>query len=508
MNFSSNGSFDPDVQPLTFSWDFGDGNNGAGPNPAHTYLASGDFTVTLTVTDSLGATGTDTVTISAGDLAPVANIISPPNGFAYSTFDVINYNGTGVDNEDGNLSGASLQWDVLLHHNQHVHFDSILGLIGNTGSFTIPDHGDNSWIELCLTVTDSGGQFDQECVDLQPNEVTLSFDTLPSGLNLEYGGITYTTPFDVTSIVSGARDLIAATTQEGCHNFVSWSDGGAATHQITVGSNPQTYIATYSPCPVTVTVDSGQSKFYGDADPTLTYTPSVLAATFAGALDRAPGEDVGPYAINQGTLVATGNKYTIGSFVPADFTITQRSASVTPNPASKIFGDPDPPLTGTLTDFLPADNIAATYSRTPGETVAGSPYTISATLAPAGALGNYDVTYNIASFTITEGNATVTLSDLNQNYDGTPKSVTATTNPPGLTVDITYDGSTTIPTDANSYAVVATINDPNYTGVANDTLVIAPATVDPVITADDKTYDGTTTATIASRGLRGGNWFG
>ena len=47
--------------------------------------------------------------------------------------------------------------------------------------------------------------------------------------------------------------------------------------------------------------------------------------------------------------------------------------------------------------------MTATYSRTAGETVAGSPYTISATLSPAGVLGNYTITYNTASFTINEG---------------------------------------------------------------------------------------------------------
>ncbi len=154
------------------------------PNPSHTYLASGNFTATLTITDSVGDTGSDTVNITVGNLRPVATIISPADGFAYSTGDTINYNGTGIDNEDGNLSGASLQWDILLHHNQHVHFDFIPGLIGNTGSFPVPDHGDNTWIELCLTVTDSGGLNDQDCVNLQPNTVTISFDTVPSGLEL------------------------------------------------------------------------------------------------------------------------------------------------------------------------------------------------------------------------------------------------------------------------------------------------------------------------------------
>ena len=81
-------------------------------------------------------------------------------------------------------------------------------------------------------------------------------------------------------------------------------------------------------------------------------------------------------------------------------TINKKAASVTPNAASKTYGAADPAFTGTLTGFVAGDGITATYSRTSGETVAGSPYTISATLSPAGEFGNYDITYNTANFTI------------------------------------------------------------------------------------------------------------
>ena len=43
-----------------------------------------------------------------------------------------------------------------------------------------------------------------------------------------------------------------------------------------------------------------------------------------------------------------------------------------PNAASKTYGAADPALTGTLTGFLAADGVTATYSRTAGETVAGA----------------------------------------------------------------------------------------------------------------------------------------
>jgi hypothetical protein len=68
--------------------------------------------------------------------------------------------------------------------------------------------------------------------------------------------------------------------------------------------------------------------------------------------------------------------------------------------------------------------------------------------------------------------ATVTLSNLVQAYTGTARSVTATTDPPGITVNITYSGSATAPTNPGTYAVVATISSQTYAGTANGTLVI------------------------------------
>ena len=96
---------------------------------------------------------------------------------------------------------------------------------------------------------------------------------------------------------------------------------------------------------------------------------------------------------------------------------------MTPNAASKTYGDADPAFTGTLTGFLAADGVTATYSRTAGETVAGGPYTISATLSPAGVLSNYNITYNTASFTITLRNATWTTNANSKTYgDADPAS--------------------------------------------------------------------------------------
>ncbi len=71
--FDAGLSFDLDEDPLTYSWEFGDGETGTGANPEHTYSSPGSRTVTLTVDDGQGHT--DTATATAIAVAP-----NPPPG--------------------------------------------------------------------------------------------------------------------------------------------------------------------------------------------------------------------------------------------------------------------------------------------------------------------------------------------------------------------------------------------------------------------------------------------
>ena len=49
VSFSSAGSIDPEGDPLSYLWTFGDGATSTQPNPAHTYATSGTYTARLTV---------------------------------------------------------------------------------------------------------------------------------------------------------------------------------------------------------------------------------------------------------------------------------------------------------------------------------------------------------------------------------------------------------------------------------------------------------------------------
>jgi N-acetylneuraminic acid mutarotase len=92
---------------------------------------------------------------------------------------------------------------------------------------------------------------------------------------------------------------------------------------------------------------------------------------------------------------------------------------------------------------------------------------------------------------VTKGTATVTLGNLLQTYDGTARSVSATTAPLGLSVNLSYDGSAHAPTNAGSYPAIGTINDPNYQGSATNTLVIGKATAIVTLSNLVQTFDGT-----------------
>src|SRR5205814_1189923 len=152
-------------------------------------------------------------------------------------------------------------------------------------------------------------------------------------------------------------------------------------------------------------------------------------------------------------------------------------------------------------------NLNATYDGAPlGAGVSTAPAGLAVNLTYNGSAtvpvnaGSYNVVATIANpnfagsatgtLVIAKASATVTLGALTQTYDGTPRAATATTAPTGLSVQLTYDGSVTVPVNAGGYAVIATVTDPNYTGTASGTLVVAKATATVTLGALTQTYDG------------------
>jgi hypothetical protein len=178
-----------------------------------------------------------------------------------------------------------------------------------------------------------------------------------------------------------------------------------------------------------------------------------------------------PAAVSYGT--AAGNNQTLSvTFTPTEtakyttvtstttIAVNKADVSVTPAATSKTYGAADPPLTGTLSGFLAADGIAATYSRTAGETVGGSPYTISAILAPAGVLGNYNITYNTGNFAINKATASVTPDPAAKTYGSADPPLTGALSGFLAADNVTAAYTRTVgeTVTGSPYAISATLN--------------------------------------------------
>ena len=278
---------------------------------------------------------------------------------------------------------------------------------------TVPYPGGDS--TFSVTVTNTSDDFD-----------TITLDTLTDTEHGDLDGVgdcetgisiapssSYTCSFTVAAAGSVGTIVTNAVTAS-----ISDDDGAgidtSATDDATV---------TITERAITVTADSGQSKVYGSADPTLTYTVTSGSLqggdSFTGALSRAAGENVGTFAIDQGTLTA-GPNYSL-TFVPADFSITARPITVTVDPdQSKIYGTLDPTLTYSVTSgaLQGADTLTGDVARVAGENV--GTYAIGqGTLA---ASSNYTLTFVGADFTITPRPITVTATTDTKEYDATTAS--------------------------------------------------------------------------------------
>ena len=78
-------------------------------------------------------------------------------------------------------------------------------------------------------------------------------------------------------------------------------------------------------------------------------------------------------------------------------------------------------------------------------------------------------------FSVSKAPAYVSLHGLDQTYDGSPKPVSASTQPDGLNVLIAYDGSPDAPILAGSFSVAASVAEALWEGSATGLLVVARA---------------------------------
>jgi len=100
--FDGSNSSDVDGSIVAYIWDFGDGSTGTGVAPLHDYSSTGQFSVTLTVTDDDGASSDalTTVEVASANTAPVAQANGPYSG---SVAMPVTFNAAGSADTDGSI---------------------------------------------------------------------------------------------------------------------------------------------------------------------------------------------------------------------------------------------------------------------------------------------------------------------------------------------------------------------------------------------------------------------
>jgi glucose/arabinose dehydrogenase len=206
----------------------------------------------VVVTNDVGsATSADAVLTVTTNQAPTATIVQPAAGTTYAGGTVIAYSGTGSDPESGSLPASAFTWRVDFHHDTHTHPFVAPTSGATSGSFTIPTTGEtaaNVWYRIYLTVRDAAGLTHTTTRDVLPRTVQLTLATGPVPLQVTLDGQPVTAPTTFTAVVGIVRTIGVTTPQASggtTYEFVSWSDGGGASHNVSTPAVNTTYTATF-----------------------------------------------------------------------------------------------------------------------------------------------------------------------------------------------------------------------------------------------------------------------
>ena len=283
----------------------------------------------------------------------------------------------------------------------------------------------------------------------------------------------------------------------------------------TVTANNRTYDGTEKPL-VTVTADTGAKVQYLVNNEWVDKVPTATDAGKTTVTYRVVGKD--------------GNYTTDSKEQTVEVTIAPKDVTVKITPAGKIYDGSATTTVDKIDDVAGVNNetisvaknsVAVSFKDTTG--AVGKDKTVTADTSKAEVTvkggrekaSNYNITYEVEKANITAAEVSATVSKVeNLTYDGNDHNLVSVNIPDAsngkVKIEYSTDGgntwSETVPTgkDADKYTVKykITSTDPNYevTGTSEGSLdvTIAKKKVEAQVTAKEKDYDGTGSATISS----------
>ncbi|MEO5910309.1 MAG: MBG domain-containing protein, partial [Pelobium sp.] len=399
--------------------------------------------------------GLSSYTVSSGTLSPVFD----PNTYAYTATvqpaissititPVANDANYTVKVNNIDITNANLDANIILNDGSNTIttvVSSVDGLTSTTYTSTI-----KKLIAQTITFPALGSKA-TGIADFAPA-------TTDSGLPISYSS----SSTSKASIVSGKVHLVSAGSVNITASQAGNTDYAAAT--------PVVQAMTITKGAGTITFAALTDKLVGDANyaPGATSTNTVTSITYGSsntAVATVTGSG-GSARINikgAGTTNITASQVASTNYLASAAVIqpliVKNSATITLSGLTTVYDGTAKAATAT-TQPIDLTGLTVTYDGSAtAPTVAGS-YAVTATLTNT----DYAATPATGTLVISKATATITLADLLQNFDGTAKPVTVTTDPASLTgLTVTYDGNATVPTAIGTYAVTASLNHNNYT---------------------------------------------
>jgi PKD repeat protein len=360
VGFNGGASRDPDGLIASYAWNFGDGASGTGVAPSHTYTAAGIYTLSLTVTDNLGATGSDTATVTITNRPPTANAGPDQIG----TVGVpVNFGGSGSD-ADGVI--ASYAWNF--GDGARASGASVAHAYASAGTYT-----------ATLTVTDNNGA------------------TASDTAAVTIGTAANKPPVASAGADQSAQTLVALTFNgsgssdpDGTIASYAWNFGDGATASGVSVTHAFSSSGTYT---VTLTVTDNQGAIGTDTavatimnrPPVANAGPDVTAATlsvvtFNGSGSSDPDGTIASYAWNFGDgATASGVSVTHAFSSSGTYAVT---LTVTDNKGSTATDT----AVATITNRPPVANAGPDQSATAGIPVS---FSGSGSSDPDGSIASY-----------------------------------------------------------------------------------------------------------------------
>ena len=400
------------------------------------------------------------LTITKAALSIAANTQSKVYGnndpsLTYNSTGLVNATVDGVVMNDTNSVTGSLSRTAFgtLAGEQVGSFAITQGSVTGTNNYTTSYTGNN----LAITPAGLSIAANTQSKVYGNNDPSLTYNS--TGLvNATVDGVT------INDSISGSLSRVAFGTLAG----EQVGTFGISQNTVAV-SDPSNYNTTYTGANLTITkaalsiAANSQPKVYGNNDPSLTYNSTGLVnATVDGvvmndtnsitgnlsrtAFGTLAGEQVGSFAITQGSVTGTSNYIT--SFTGNNLAITPASLNVTANTQSKVYGNNDPSLTYNSTGLVNTtvdgvtinDSISGSLSRTAFGTLAGEQvgtFGINKNTVAASDPSNYITTYTGANLTITKAALNISANAQSKVYGNNDPSLTY--NSTGL-VNATVDG--------------------------------------------------------------------